>query len=103
MAEEIVKPKVRKDDLSELFSVPQPDDNDMVTDHLTTVTDTDIYGGNPDMSDLTDIDDDSDNFNDLINFNRDDVIGNRKRPVKRVLLKRTNKPYKPINGISGMR
>lgn len=38
-----------KDELADLFEVPQPEDNDMVTDHLTRI------GEEDDMSDLVEV------------------------------------------------
>jgi hypothetical protein len=47
--EEKPEPEADSDGLSDLFEVPQPEDNDMVTDHLVEVDEED------DLSDLTDV------------------------------------------------
>lgn len=44
-------------ELDDLFEVPQPEDNDMRTDIALDVSEEDIMGGDPDMSDLTDVPD----------------------------------------------
>lgn len=66
-----------EDELADLFEVPQPEDNDMVTDHLVELDEED------DLSDLTEV-------------TREDIMGTP--PVKRVpkrRLKRTGRHYPP--------
>ena len=45
--------KTKGEDLSYLFEVPQEDDHDIYTDDLVEFDTEDLYGGSPDMSDLT--------------------------------------------------
>jgi len=60
-------PEEEKDELADLFEVPQPEDNDITTEHLTAVpekedlsdlfnvSEEEIMGGDSDLSDLVDV------------------------------------------------
>ena len=97
--------KVKDNGLSDMFTVPKSDDNDMATDHLTGVTDEDVFGGDPDMSDLTDVTEEEMmggelDMSDLTSVNNEDIIG---RPMKKSRkIKRTVKRYEMPQGIGGL-
>lgn len=71
------KPKTNLDTLKDLFEVPQPGDNDIVTDHLVDLDiERDVMGG--DLGDLT-------------NVSKEDIIGRplaQKRKVRIVQARR---------------
>lgn len=98
-------PLPKDNGLSDMFTVPKSDDNDMATDHLTSVTDEDVFGGDSDMSDLTDVTEEEMmggevDMSDLTQVNNEDIIG---RPMKKNRkVKRTVKRYVPPQGIGGM-
>lgn len=83
----------KKNNLSDLFEVPQPEDNDMATDHLFELEEEDVYGGDPDMSDLLEV-------------TNEDVMG--RQPERKVRYKLRPKGrrairYIPPTSIQGMR
>ncbi len=90
--------KVKDNGLSDMFTTPKADDNDMATDHLTSVSDEDVFGGDPDMSDLTDVTEEEMmggdvDMSDLTQVSNADIIG---RPMKKNRkIKRTIKRYNP--------
>ena len=78
----------KKHKMADLFGVPHEDDNDIYTDDLVTVTDRDIMGGDPDMSDLTSVPDDW-----IMNGNR-----GKSKPTKRYRRTERNYPAPPSLG-----
>lgn len=75
VVEPVAKPK---DDMSDLFEVPQPEDNDMVVDHLVEPPEEE------DMSDLVDV-------------SQEDLMGELPKPKPKPVarFRRTVKPYTP--------
>lgn len=53
-SDEVIKSKPKNPN-ADLFEIPQPEDNDIYSDDLIDVEDEDVFGGNPDMSDLTNV------------------------------------------------
>ena len=78
----------KKHKMADLFGVPHADDNDIYTDDLVTVTERDIMGGDPDMSDLTSVPDDW-----IMNGNR-----GKSKPTKRFRRTTRNYPQPPAMG-----
>lgn len=62
-----------RDDMADLFEVPEPEDHDMQYDDLLDVEDEDVFGGDSNLSDLTSV-------------SREDVMG--KKPVRRQVIRR---------------
>ena len=70
-----------KDELADLFEVPQPEDNDMVTDHLLDI-------------------DEDDDLSDLTSVSQEDVMGTPLGESKkryRVVPRRVNAPPPPTS------
>ena len=87
------EPEKPKDELADLFEVPQPEDNDMDTSDLF---DADI---DPDIDDLIDTD-----LDDLINVPNEAIMGTPPPPRKpKPKFRRTNRPYNPPTMLGGMR
>lgn len=87
----VVEEPTKEDELAELLAVPQPDDNDIVTDHLVDISEEDIYGGDPDMSDLTDV-----TQEDL--FGTPPAVEQARRRIKRTA-KRYSTPPTSLRGV----
>jgi len=85
--EEQPKHRPWKHDISDLTEVPQQDDHDMYTDDLLKLTDRDIYGGDPDMSDLLSVSNDE-----IMNGSR------ARKPTKRFRRTAKNYPAPPTLG-----
>lgn len=85
------QPKRKKNDLSDMFAVPQPEDNDMDTRDLFEAPDEDV-----------DMDED---LSDLTRVNNDDIMGRPPRPrrVVQSRFKRTSREYIPPTSMGGMR
>lgn len=80
------KPKLHRNDLSELFAVPEEHDNDMETSDLFEVDDQSVY-----------IDGD---ITDLVDVTRDDIVGKTPRPARPP---RVNRRYTPPTSVRGVR
>ena len=80
-----------RNDLSDLFEVPQPEDNDMTVDDLVSVDTTDVMGGPEDLSDLTDV-------------SGEDVMGTPPRPGVARRVRKVPRFYRryPPAGLGGM-
>jgi hypothetical protein len=100
--------KVVKDNgLSGMFTVPDKNDNDMTTEHLTAVTPEDVFGGDTDMSDLTDITEEDvfggdTDMSDLTQVDNADIIGRPMKRNRKPVFKRTRKVYNSPGSIKGM-
>jgi len=84
-----------KDELADLFEVPQPEDNDINCDDLVSFDDQDV-------ADLLEVDDEDvfgKDINDVISVSREDIMGTK--PKSRVHFVRTNKPLPP-SGLVGL-
>lgn len=84
-----VEPEAKpKDELADLFEVPQPDDNDMTTDHLVEA---------PEEEDVSD----------LVEVSQEDLMGKLPPPKPKPVVKfrRTTKRYTPPppTGVRGVR
>ena len=88
------KPK-SKNELSDLFEVPHPEDADMDTSDLFTVPDEDDHDMN--IDDLVDGD-----LSDLTGVSQEDVMGRPPRPRK-PKFRRTSKPYPTQSTMGGIR
>ena len=91
------EPEEPKSDTDDLFEVPQPEDNDMRTDHLIAAPEED------DMSDLTDPPEEED-LSDLFTGEQPAEEPERaiRPPVRRYV--RTNRPYyPPPTSLKGLR
>jgi len=91
------------DDMGDLFKAPSPDDEDMQTDDLTSVSEEDVFGdGGEDMSDILEVTSD-----DIMG--EDDPWGDREQQSqpKRRSIRRAGKPYHryvpPAPGMQGLR
>ena len=85
-----------KNDIDDLFEVPQPEDNDMRTDHLVAAPEED------DMSDLTDPPEEEE-LSDLFTGEQpaEEPEQVQRPPVRRYV--RTNRPYSPPTSLRGLR
>lgn len=79
-----VEEEKEPDELADLFTVPQPEDNDMRTDIALGFDEEDIIGGDPDMSDLVDVPE-------------EDIMGEAPAPEERPVAKK--KKYKIVRPI----
>lgn len=87
--QEATEEQPAKNDMSDLFEVPEPTDNDMETDDLVEYEDEDL-----------DMDDD---LSDLVRVSNEDIMG--RRPVKKMKPKfrRSNKVYRTPPTLGSMR
>ena len=69
------QPRQPKNDLSDLFEGPDPEDNDIFSD------------------DLFELDAEDDDLSDLFEVSREDIMGTP--PKRKVMFKRTSRPYRP--------
>lgn len=83
------KPKLRADELSDLFEVPQEDDNDMYTD---------------DLFELDEEDDLEDDLSDLTSVSHEDIMGDapRQKPRYRIVRPARRRIVRPPTTMGGM-
>jgi len=98
-----------RNDLSDLFEVPQPEDNDMTVDDLVSVDTTDVMGGPEDLSDLTDVSGEDvmggpEDLSDLTDVSGEDVMGTPPRPGVARRVRKVPRFYRryPPAGLGGM-
>lgn len=84
------KPEPPKNELDDMFAVPEPEDNDMYTDDLFEVEEEDV-DLEDDLSDLTSVTD-------------EDIMGAPPKPRPPVMrYRRTSKRYNPPTSMGGIR
>ena len=83
------KKKRRGDDMSDLFEVPQPEDNDIYTDDLVALDSEDVYGGD-------------ENMDDLLTVSHEDIMGKPLTSRKSRRMKRTQRLYNQPTSMGGM-
>ena len=71
-----------RDDMSDLFEVPEPEDNDINCDDLLEL-------------------DEEEGVEDLLTVSHEDIVNGNDKPKPKPQLVRTNKPYPPM--LTGMR
>jgi len=92
---------------SRMFETPKSTDKDMRTDDLVSISEEDVMGGDPDMSDLTDVPDSLISVDPSVtSLSRDDITGSSgaarpRRPARLPQYRRTQRRYPPQTGIIG--
>ena len=82
------QPEKPANDMSDLFEVPQPEDNDIFVDDLLELDDEEDMEDFDDLSDLTKVE-------------MDDIMGKPPRP-RLARFKRTDRPYQPPTSMGGV-
>jgi len=97
----------KKTSWQRLFETPKSTDKDMRTDDLVSISEEDVMGGDPDLSDLTDVPDSLISVDPSVtSLSRDDATGSSgatrpRRPTRLPQYRRTQRRYPPQTGIIG--